>query len=46
MGVVPGGLPRDKSMVSFAGVFRGEEARAILAYVKERANELAEMTAA
>jgi PQQ-dependent dehydrogenase (methanol/ethanol family) len=45
MGIVLGGLRRDKGMVSFAGVLSGEEALAIQAYVIERANELAETTA-
>jgi PQQ-dependent dehydrogenase (methanol/ethanol family) len=44
MGIVLGGLLREKGMVSFAGVLTAEEAQAIQAYVIERANELAETT--
>ncbi len=42
MGIVLGGLYRDKGMVSFANVLSAEEATAIQAYIIERANELAE----
>jgi len=45
-GIVLGGLLQDKGMVSFAGVLSPEEVTAIQAYVIERANELAETTAA
>ncbi len=46
MGIVLGGLYRDKGMVSFAGVLTPDEALAIQAFVIERANELAEVQAA
>jgi quinohemoprotein ethanol dehydrogenase len=42
MGIVLGGLYRDKGMVSFANVLSAEEATTIQAYIIERANELAE----
>ena len=42
MGIVLGGLYRDKGMVSFAAVLSAEEATAIQAYIIERANELAD----
>jgi quinohemoprotein ethanol dehydrogenase len=42
MGIVLGGLYRDKGMVSFTDVLSAEEATAIQAYIIERANELAE----
>jgi len=40
MGIVLGGLYRDKGMVSFADVLSAEEANAIQAFVIERANDL------
>jgi PQQ-dependent dehydrogenase (methanol/ethanol family) len=40
MGIVLGGLYRDKGMVSFADVLSAEEATAIQAFVIERANDL------
>ena len=42
MGIVLGGLHRDKGMVSFAEVLTPAEAEAIQAFVIERANDLAE----
>ena len=42
MGIVLGGLYRDKGMVSFADVLSAEEATAIQAFVIERANDLVE----
>jgi quinohemoprotein ethanol dehydrogenase len=44
MGIVLGGLYRDKGMVSFAGVLTPQEADAIQAFVIERAHELLEAT--
>ena len=40
MGIVLGGLYRDKGMVSFADVLSAEEATAIQAFIIERANDL------
>jgi len=45
MGIVLGGLLRDKGMASFAEVLTPEEAQAIQAFVIERANELVDETA-
>jgi mono/diheme cytochrome c family protein len=45
MGIVLGGLHRDKGMVSFSGVLTPEEAEAIQAFVIERANDLADARA-
>jgi quinohemoprotein ethanol dehydrogenase len=42
MGIVLGGLHRDKGMVSFAKVLTAEEATAIQAFVIERAHSLLE----
>jgi PQQ-dependent dehydrogenase (methanol/ethanol family) len=46
MGVVLGGLHRDKGMVSFAGILSPEEAEAIQAFVIDRANDLKDARAA
>lgn len=40
MGIVIGGLHRDKGMVSFAGTLTAEDALAIQAFVIDRANDL------
>jgi hypothetical protein len=42
MGIVLGGLHRDKGMVSFAGVLTAPEAEAIQAFVIERAHQALE----
>ena len=42
LGIVLGGLHRDKGMVSFAEELTPEEATAIQAFVIGRANDLAE----
>ena len=42
MGVVLGGLHRDKGMVSFAEVLTAEDATAIQAFVIERAHQMIE----
>jgi len=44
MGIVLGGLYRDKGMVSFAEVLSAEEAAAIQAFIIERANDLLDST--